>query len=424
MSNSTVLKRSKKRIARLRGYCLALLIGLFFLPSYVPYKQPEANFWHLTLNGQEAGFLAAEDNPEECLIQAKKAIGKEAGEMVLLQSRLVLTPETLLWGKADSKEDVVAKMTEILKQDSRLAVRSAYTVKIGTMMVNLRSTQEITALLQAALDLYENNRQFVVLLENDPEREFNVLTAKVVPAGSLPTETEDSLLPEGGVWAMLDSQEEVSEEEKDFAEYDLGLVAMDFKEKVEIVEASLSEADITSLQDAIQKVTVMEDVPTVYKVEPGDTLSGIAMKKEVPMETLVEMNPDLLENVNSVIRAGDELTITIPEPNLSVVWQDRRHYEEDYDEPVQYVPNDQWYTNQTKTLQEPSAGHREVIALVTFTNAEESRVIIEKQEVELPAVAKVVERGTKIPPSYIRPVAGGRISSGFGSRKRPTKGAS
>ena len=47
-----------------------------------------------------------------------------------------------------------------------------------------------------------------------------------------------------------------------------------------------------------------------------------------------------------------------------------------------------------------------------------------KEEVVMEAVPKIVERGTKIPPTYIKPISGGRQSSGFGRRKSPTKGAS
>lgn len=47
-----------------------------------------------------------------------------------------------------------------------------------------------------------------------------------------------------------------------------------------------------------------------------------------------------------------------------------------------------------------------------------------KEEVVMEAVAKIVERGTKVPPTYIKPISGGRASSGFGRRKAPTKGAS
>ena len=40
------------------------------------------------------------------------------------------------------------------------------------------------------------------------------------------------------------------------------------------------------------------------------------------------------------------------------------------------------------------------------------------------AVPKIVERGTKIPPTYIWPLSGGRISSYFGRRRAPKAGAS
>ena len=47
-----------------------------------------------------------------------------------------------------------------------------------------------------------------------------------------------------------------------------------------------------------------------------------------------------------------------------------------------------------------------------------------KEEVLKEAVAKIVERGTKVPPTYIRPLTGGRLTSKFGYRNRPTAGAS
>ena len=37
---------------------------------------------------------------------------------------------------------------------------------------------------------------------------------------------------------------------------------------------------------------------------------------------------------------------------------------------------------------------------------------------------KIPEKGTIVPPTYIKPIAGGRKTSGFGKRKAPKKGAS
>ena len=100
------------------------------------------------------------------------------------------------------------------------------------------------------------------------------------------------------------------------------------------------------------------------------------------------------------------------------------YYEEDYDADIIYIDNDEWYTTDRVTRQEPSAGHRKVVAVVTFRNDTETSREIEKEEITIEAVPKIVERGTKIPPTYLKPISGGRLSSGFGRRKAPTKGAS
>ena len=118
------------------------------------------------------------------------------------------------------------------------------------------------------------------------------------------------------------------------------------------------------------------------------------------------------------------MIITLPEPKLAVIRQEEAYYEEDYEAEVIYIDNDDWYTTDRVTRQEPSAGHRKVIALSTFENDKEVEREIIKEEVTYEAVPKIVERGTKIPPTYIKPISGGRMSSGFGRRNRPTKGAS
>ena len=189
------------------------------------------------------------------------------------------------------------------------------------------------------------------------------------------------------------------------------------------MEAYLRQDDLSKLNTAIEEVTQDEEMSDVYEVIAGDTLSEIAIKTNIPMDKLIEMNASL-EDENSMIRAGEELIITVPEPKLAVLRQEEMYYEEDYEEEVVYIDNDEWYTTEKRTLQEPSAGHRKVIALVTFENDKKTAQEIIKEEVTYPAVAKVVERGTKIPPTYIKPISGGRKSSGFGPRSRPTKGAS
>ena len=172
-----------------------------------------------------------------------------------------------------------------------------------------------------------------------------------------------------------------------------------------MVEAYLNEDDLTPLGAAIQEVTQDEEKSDVYEVVSGDTLSEIAIKTNIPMDRLIEMN-ESLEDENSMIRVGDELVITVPEPKLAVVRQEEMYYEEDYEEEVIYVDNDDWYTTETKTLQEPSAGHRRVIAVVTFENDKKVNQEIVKEEITYQAVPSIGEGGPKIRPPKTNPKPG------------------
>ena len=133
---------------------------------------------------------------------------------------------------------------------------------------------------------------------------------------------------------------------------------------------------------------------------------------------------DSLENENTTLQIDQELVITVPEPELSVTRVEQNYYEEIYDAEVQIIDVDTWYTNQTEIVQQPSAGFRRVVADVSFVNDKEVSREILKEEVVMEAIPKIMKRGTKIPPTYVKPINGGRLTSNFGKRAAPKKGAS
>ena len=209
----------------------------------------------------------------------------------------------------------------------------------------------------------------------------------------------------------------------DFSDIDYGLMNLSYGDYIEVVDTYMMENAITPVEEAVEQITSIEEKNAIYEVQEGDTLSQIAEKVNIDMDKIISLN-DAIENELSVIRVGQEITITQPEPPLSVERQEQVYYEEDYDADIVYVDNDDWYTTQEETLQEPSAGHRKVAVLVSYRNDKEVAREILKEEVVMEAVPKIVEKGTKIPPSFVKPISGGRLSSTFGRRKAPTRGAS
>lgn len=413
----------KYKITYIISTAFTIFFCMLFVRGYTGFEPTGDNTFHLKLNGTDAGTLDNEEEARELLIQARRNVASSSSELVFLETELEISGEEVIWGQVDGSEIVLENMENILRKSIQETMHRSYTLKVDEYMVNLASVDEVNSLLQAAVDKYDSEGKFRVELVYDDSREFDVLTAHVVDCTKETAEARP--VYEGGVQVLMDSvmYSEDTEGEKDFGDYDLGILEMDFAEDIEIVESYLPESQLASLSDAIDEVTKDQEVPAEYEVVSGDTLSEIAIKVDIPMDDIVAMN-DSLESVNSMIHVGQKLIITIPEPELSVTRTEELYYEEIYDAEVQYVDNDNWYTTQTKVLQAPSAGFRKVVADVYYINDKEVGRELLKEDVVQEAVAKIVERGTKIPPTYIRPISGGRKTSGFGRRNAPTKGAS
>ena len=406
---------------------VTLFICLLFMEGYTPFEKTGDNLFHVRVNGVEVGNVGDVQLAERLLIEARRKIAMEKENLVFLDADMVLDGEEVLWGRVDKEEDVLERMEAALRTGIHETMHQSYTVKVNEYLVNLSGAQEAQALLQAAIDKYDTAQKYQVNLVQDSFREFNVLTTEVVETENSEDEMKIDVkeYAKGGVEDVLAEMGlNVEKEESDFDDFVLGLKSMDFEEKVEIVESYLPESQLTPLQTAIDEVTKEQEMPGEYEVVAGDTLSEISLKVNIPMDKIIEMNSEILQNENSTIRIGDILIITVPEPELSVTRVEQNYYEETYDADIVYVDEDSWYTYQTEVLQQPSAGFRKIVANVTYLNEKQISREILKEEVVAEAVPKIVKRGTKTPPTFIKPVSGGRLSSPFGKRKAPKRGAS
>lgn len=396
----------------------------FVIPSMIAYDEGGKNYFTIYLNEAKIGATDSRDKIDELMAQARRIIAGESTELLYAKTDLEVEAKEVLFGYIDSESTLLNRMAGVLQENSIQTLQHVYTVKVNDYSVNLASSDEVTALLDAALNKYDEKDEYSVSLILDPTRELHVLTAQVNKKEEQKQE-EKEVFWESGVEKyfedIFDSME--PEVERDFEDYDYGLTAMNFAEDVEIVESFLLPEEITPLKEAIDQVTKDKEVNEVYEVVAGDTLSGIVDKTNIPMDKIIELN-DFIKNENTTLHIGDEIIITVPEPELSVVRTEQKYLEEAYDAEVIYVDNDEWYTTQEKTLQEPSTGFRKAVANITYRNDKEISKEIVKEEVLMEAIPKIIERGTKIPPTFIKPISGGRLTSRFGRRTSPTRGAS
>ena len=415
------------KIAYFKLVALIFIISLFLMPSYQKVESSGNNVFDISLNGTFVGTVSDESEAERLLWEARREVAQEMDALFFAKSELATTGREAYFECFTERKEILDTMKNVLTQDRVVTRQPAFTIKVNQLMISVSSIDEVRAVLQAALDKYQTAQEFVVALGPDKEREINVLTAvaESKEEKKQETELEKEAELEAGVAAQLTKMLSGIEaaKEQTFDDFDYGVTSIAYEDKIEIVESYLPKNEITPLEEAISLVTELQDVQKIYEVQAGDTLSEISLSNDIPLETIIALN-DSLEDENSTIQIGEELIITSPEPELSVVWQEEVYVEEDYEAEIQYIDNDEWYTTDKVVRQQPSAGHHKIAAVKTYHNEKEIGAEVLKEEVTIAAVPKIVERGTKIPPTYIKPLSGGRLSSQFGRRKAPTRGAS
>lgn len=443
-----LLRRKKVKL----NFVLAAMASCFCMLLVTPIIGEQfgfANsFSNVYLDGEHIGAIKDPANVESLLLDARLALAKEQKSMVLAEVDCYYTPVEEMFSKSMDEEQLYEMFYTHLKNAS-VDIQRAYMMKIGTYTVYLDTIEDVYKVLELAKAKYDPSNLFQVNIIADAEREINMYTAELISA-DVQIQTVETVGLRVSEIRLQDTLEDVTEEvtepvtesedipseeesvpETEVSEEDPavlpdpngdGLKAMGFGEKVEITEAYVSKSLITSPEEAADQITKESQKNEIYEVQSGDTLSTIANGHGLLVKDVLALNSGMTER--TMLHIGDEIIITVPQPELTIMTTEQSTYEEEYFAEVEYVYNDNWYTTKSVTLQEQEAGYHQVTALITKRNGvEQSREMIDEVVIKEP-VKKIVEVGTQTPPTYIKPLSGGRQTSGFGRRKAPTKGAS
>lgn len=349
-------------------------------------------------------------------------------DAVMHDSRRILAGQTegyllkeIVWETEESRKPFVPLMDESTLRDAVLEVLMdehregkvfAYTVNAGGTYISFADLAAVEDFLnRIKADADAENSFGVSFYKRDDHREGSLR------ANLYLTQQENeapAAAGEAGIVPALDSALKRAEENPGEKRYRKGILEMEFTGDVEIFTDMVSRSEMMPIEDAVAEVTKTKETNKIYEIEPGDCLSVIAVKHDTSVESIVALNG--FEDENVIIIAGQEIILAVPEPDIALRISEGVVYEEDYTESPIIIPNDAWYTSDEVVRQEGTVGRREVNAVVVTENGIETERSMIHQTILAESVPAVIERGTKIPPTYIKPISGGRFTSGFGRR--------
>jgi len=402
-------RKSLKKILRITLFkSMVAIAGCMLLayPLMEKITKDSSDYYQVVLNGQKIGGIADEAEAYEALKNVRLTITKEKGSLVYLDPELVVTKENRLFGIRITEEELESKMYAILEQEVTLPAATAYAVKIEDTMIYLSTKEEVVQLLEGVKNRFDTNQEFSVELVENDGKEFASLTTNLIKA--------DVEVHDGATVYASGTNEQVVEAAQTEEIFQNGVLSMNFEQAVEITESSVPLSECMSVEAALDLLTKDKESNQVYEVIAGDCMSVIAEKNNISLSRLYDLNQGITGD--TTLQIGQELIITVPEPELSVLTKEEVTYNEDYQAETVYIDNDSWYNNESVVRQEGSIGHHEIVALINTRNGKEINREIIQEKVTLESQPKIIERGTKTPPTYIWPTYAYTITSQFGQR--------
>lgn len=385
----------------------AMSVTCLFCLFYIPIMQNNGfsnnvGYYTVVLDGKELGAVNSIEEANRAFTNARYRLSNESDSILYMNPEFSVYEQSRLVGTRMSADDIEETIYENLASSIvDVESQTAYTVRIDDFTVTVANKDAVIKLIEGTKKNYDANNEFQVTLKtedaNASEYSVNMIKSGI---GSNDNDIVSATL--NGTSSSPVTQGTTAAD---------GLTEIAFSQNVVVSPTTASDSSIMSVEDALAAITKEKEQKTVYKIQEGDCLSKIASVNNLSIKQLCALNAGLTEN--SVLMPGDQLIITVPTPELSVVTTERVTYEEDYNADVKYVDNNSMYRGTSNVIQEGSSGHRIVTADVSRVNGVESGREYVQQAIIKESVPRIVEVGTITPPNYIKPIYGGAFSSGF-----------
>lgn len=401
---------------------IGVIVGAAIIFTFTAVRQKMClgqNYFEIIVDNKVVGIAGSEPDTEELLKECRRELNDLTGTPVCLDADIQVREGNKLFTPLEDDTEIKADVLEALKSKVVTGGVLAYTVNINDFTASFATLEEVSEFLAQVKQEYDSENSFSVVYEMDDDHSGDTFCAVLEKNVDLEEETEDAeekwadKLTAGSSAAVADRLSYALEHPGE-KNYETGLVDLGFVQDVTVYTDFVETAELADVAEAVEAVTKEEETNKIYEVEAGDCLSTIAEEYDTTVDKIMALNG--FTDASAYICIGDEIIVSVPEPDLSVWKTEGVVYKEDYTADPTIVGNDSWYTTKQVVLQEGTVGHREVNALVTYEDGVETERSIAHQTIMTASTPAVIEQGTMIPPTYIKPIYGGRFTSGFGKR--------
>lgn len=197
------------------------------------------------------------------------------------------------------------------------------------------------------------------------------------------------------------------------------IIKAEFNENIVVDTLTVASDEIDDKEKLLEYILIGTDEKILYTVQDGDTYWDIAIKNQMTVDELMAANPEADENK---LMPGDELSLIVPKPFINVNIQRKLLVEEKIKFGSETQKVSYMYSDEKKIKTAGVYGKDEVEYVIT----EQNGIEIKREEIKRTSISQpkseVVLVGTQTPPpkigqgSFINPLAGGTLTSAYGSR--------
>lgn len=362
------------------------------------------------VNGTEIGAVSAAEDVDALILAARRQVMQETDGYAYVDAEVTAEERRRRFCRIKTGVELQNEIASAIKATAPEGKVQVYTITSGSYSADFASQEEAYDFLERVKNHTEGGEDFSIVLEASAGAK-EAKKPEILSDREAEKREEDSI--SCGVVSALAELHQRAKEEKEY-QNQTGILFMDFADNVYGYENLADSEELADPVRQTEEVTKEKETNTIYVVEAGDCLSVIAEKFDTTVESIVGLNE--LGSDEATVYQDQELIVAVPRPDISLLVTEGVVYEESYSEAPEIIRNDSWYTTQEAVRREGNDGQREVNVAVTYENGLEVERKTLHTTVLAEAVPAVIEQGTKIPPTYMKPISGGRYTSGFGRR--------